>query len=173
MNAKRGSGNGNNADKYRELAEHETALMDDFAGRLGSLETTSASTDSRLNSLVDSVEKIGHQIEKMADRTRPNLFALITAVLSSFALIATYGVLAFAPVYRTIDLLTSDLRITENTVEGIVSTRFTPDDARNLELDHDSDVAKTKTELSNRIYRNEGLILDTMQRIAKLEGKEE
>ena len=165
--------NNNEPGRYRRLLEHDNKLMDAFTDRLGHLETDSASTRSDIKSLFNLVENIALQLERMADRTRPNTMGFFAAAIALSALISTIGVLAFAPVYRSIDDIKFSDHGMKSDIAAIQSTRYTPDDAREMKAVHDSDLREVDGRLSNRIYRNEQVLIDLLSRTATVEGKHE
>ena len=163
--------NDEGSGRYRRIVERDTKLMDGFAERLGHMETDSASTRSDIKSLYNLVENIAVQMDRMVDRTRPNTMGFFAAALSVCMLMATIGVLAFAPVYRTLDNINIDDRRMQSDIQNIQSTRFTPDDAQNLKNTHDRDLDQTDERLSERIYRNEQVLIDLLSRTATVEGQ--
>lgn len=162
--------NDEGSGRYRRIVEHDNKLMDGFTERLGHLETNSASTRSDIKSLFNLVENIALQLERMSDRTRPNTMGFFAAAIALCALISTIGVLAFAPVYRSIDDIQFSDHGMKADIAAIMSSRYTPDDAREMKTVHDVDLQKTDDRLSDRIYRNEQVLIDLLSRTATVEG---
>ena len=162
--------NGDRRESYRKLAEHETKALDQFSSRLSHVEADFAATRSDIKSLYNYVEKIGSQLDRIVDRTRPNTLALFGSMVSLVALVAVIGGLAFAPVYRTLDTISITDRGMEQAIDKINSTRFTPDDARELRGEASRDMEVRKREVAERFYRNENLINNMSSRLSGLEG---
>jgi hypothetical protein len=158
--------------KYREFAERESAMIESFADRLSQVEANSAGVRSDIKSLFSSVEKMTYQLDRMMDRTRPNTLALFGAMISLVSLIAVIGVLAFAPVYRAMDeIKTSDITM-ENSIDAINANRYTPEDARRLEQRIETEHLRLEETISKRMYRNEEILKDLLDRTSRLEGYE-
>lgn len=161
--------NGKN-NRYRRLVEHEQKMMDDMSERLGHLEMSSASTRSDIKSLFNLVESIAAQLDRIVDRTRPNTLGMFAAAFTMCGLLATIGVLAFSPVYRSLDQIHERDAHMQKLMEGVISTRFTPEDGRRLEFDFQKQLRELDNRTNNRVTRNEEWIMSLMQEASQLRG---
>lgn len=173
--------NESSGGRYKRLAEHEIQAMESLTGRLGNLEQEQASTRSDIKSLFSMMQgvqtetregmaRVSDKLEKMTDRSRPNTLALFGALFGALALIATFGAMAFTPVYRTLADIKLQDRVSSEAVAKINSTRFTPDDARAQRMHLEGVIEDLSRDVSDRSYRNEELLLKLIERTAKLEG---
>ena len=149
--------------------------MDETSGnnihsRITELEVEFASTRSDIKSLFNIVKSVSDKLDNMDIRNRPNTLALFGAAISLVVVIATVGALAFAPAYRAIDDMKVDDRIMAEALVQIQSTRFTPDDARELRTDHDQDMGGISSSFSKRLDRQDDLIHALVEKVAYLEG---
>jgi hypothetical protein len=158
-------------NRYRKIIEHEAQMMDDFAQRLGNQEVVSASIRSDVKSLGGQMTGISNKLDMMVDRNRPNTLALFAAAFGAVSLMMTIGVLAFSPVYKNIDQIVEGDQRRQEVIEGIISSRFTPDDAREVAANHTADILEMKEVLSTRLYRNESELIELTKKVSFLDGK--
>jgi hypothetical protein len=158
-------------NRYRKLVEHEAAAMDDFATRLGNQEVVSASIKSDVRGLFGVVNSISDKLDTMQQQSRPNTMALFGAAFAAVSLIMGIGVLAFSPVWKTLDSITEADQRRQVLIESIISTRYTPDDARQVQAEHDEDVFKLEKQLSDRLYRNETELIQITKEVSYIKGK--
>ena len=167
------NGNGNNknsGDRYRKLVEHEQQMLDSLSERLGSLETSGASTQSDIRSLFNLVENIANQLDRIVDRTRPNMLGMVVALIAAVGLLATIGMLAFTPVYKTLNNIAAKDAHMQELMEGVISSRFTPADGVALRAELHQDIKAVSDLYNERIIRNEEWITELMRVSSKLEG---
>jgi hypothetical protein len=114
--------------------------------KVSHLETEMASIKSDVRGLYTGIEEIREVLVRMQENTRPNVQALVVGALAVCSFLVTIGGLTVAPIWRGIDDINSEI----TRVEGKVGT--------------------TETRLTERMYRDEELLLEEIRRQARIEG---
>jgi hypothetical protein len=102
--------------------------------------------ETDVRGLYGAIDEIREVLVRMQDNTRPNVQALVVGALAVCSFLVTIGGLTVAPIWRNVDDLNGEIARIERKV-GTAEARLT-----------------------ERMYRDERLLLDEIRRQARIEG---